>query len=115
MLMDMQIQMLIRDLMLINYAVDPARLRPLVPERLELDLIAGANGEPLALLSAVSFHVAEVRSSLLPLPRMSFNQVNYRTYVNAGEGAAVYFFDIRVNSRLVTTTTSFLRLPISYE
>jgi hypothetical protein len=115
MLMDMQIQMLIRDLMFINYAVDPARLRPLVPEMLELDLISGASGGPVALLSAVCFRVADVRSSLLPLPRMSFNQVNYRTYVKAGEGAGVYFFEIRVNSRLVTTTTSFLRLPISHE
>jgi hypothetical protein len=113
--MDMPIQMLIRDLMLINYAVDPDRLRPLVPEELQLDLIAGANDSPRALVSAVPFHVADVRSGLLPLPPLSFNQINYRTYVNAGDGAAVYFFDIRVNSRLVTTATSFLRLPISYE
>jgi hypothetical protein len=113
--MDMQIQMLLRDLMFVNYVVDPDRLRTLVPEGLDLDLIAGANGKPLALLSAVSFRVADVRSSLLPLPRLSFNQINYRTYVNGGEGAAVYFFDMRVNSRLVTTTTGFLRLPITYE
>ncbi|HVG21356.1 MAG TPA: DUF2071 domain-containing protein [Blastocatellia bacterium] len=113
--MNTQIQMLIRDLMFINYAVDPDRVRPLVPEELQLDLITGANGNPLALVSVVPFHVADVRSGLLPLPRLSFNQINYRTYVNAGEGAAVHFFDMRVNSRLVTTTTSFLRLPISYE
>jgi hypothetical protein len=113
--MDMQIQMLIRNLMFINYVVDPGLLRPLVPEQLALDLITGAGGDPLALVSAVPFHVEDVRSSLLPLPRLSFDQINYRTYVNAGEGAAVYFFDMRVDSRLVTTTTSFLRLPISYE
>jgi hypothetical protein len=113
--MDMQIQMLIRDLLFINYAVDPDRLRPLVPEELQLDLITGAGGRPLALVSVVPFQVADVRSTLLPLPRLSFNQINYRTYVNAGEGKAVYFFDMRVNSRLVTTTTSFLRLPITFE
>ncbi|HEX8091250.1 MAG TPA: DUF2071 domain-containing protein [Blastocatellia bacterium] len=113
--MDMQIQMLIRDLMFINYVVDPDLLRPLVPEELRLDLITGADGAALALVSAVPFAVADVRSGLLPLPRLSFNQINYRTYVSAGEGAAVYFFDMRVNSRLVTTATSFLRLPISYE
>lgn len=113
--MDMQIQMLIRDLMFINYVVDPDRLRPLVPEELSLDLITGANGKPLALVSVVPFHVADVRSGLLPLPRLSFNQINYRTYVNAGERAAVYFFEMRVNSRLVTTTTGFFRLPITYE
>ena len=113
--MDTKIQMLIRDLMFINYALDPDRLRTLVPAELPLDLITGENGRPLALVSAVAFHVAEVRSSLLPLPRLSFNQINYRAYVNAGEGAGVYFFDVRVGSRLVTTTTSFLRLPISYE
>jgi hypothetical protein len=113
--MDMQMQMLIRDLLFINYTVDPDRLRPLVPENLDLDVIAGAEGKRLALVSAVSFHVKDVRSSLLPLPRLSFDQINYRTYVNAGEGAGVYFFDMRVNSRLVTTTTSFLRLPIRHE
>jgi hypothetical protein len=113
--MDMQIQMLIRDLMFINYAVDADRLRPLVPEELDLDLVTGANGRPLALVSAVPFTVADVRSTILPLPRLSFNQINYRTYVSAGDGAAAYFFDMRVNSRLVTTATSFLRLPISYD
>jgi hypothetical protein len=113
--MDMHIQMLIRDMLFINYAVDPDRLRPLVPESLNLDLIAGPEGKPRALVSAVAFQVSEVRSSILPLPRLSFNQINYRAYVNAGEGAATYFFNMRVNSRLVTTTTSFLRLPISYE
>src|SRR4051812_6662825 len=113
--MDMQIQMLIHDLLFINYAVDADRLRPLVPEGLELDLITGAGGNRLALVSAVPFQVTDVRSSILPLPRLSFNQITYRTYVNAGEGAGVYFFNMRVSSRLVTTTTSFLRLPITYE
>jgi Uncharacterized conserved protein (COG2071) len=113
--MDMQIQLLLRDLTFINYALDPDRLRTLVPAELPLDLIAGSNDRPLALVSAVAFHVADVRSSILPLPRLSFNHINYRAYVNAGEGAGVYFFDMRVGSRLVTTATSFLRLPISYE
>src|ERR1051325_11263039 len=98
--MDMQIQMLIRNLLFISYAVDPDRRRPLVPEGLQLDLIPGASGKPFALVSVVPFQVADVRSSLLPLPRLSFNQINYRTYVNAGEGRAVFFFDMRVNSRL---------------
>ncbi|MFP5264897.1 MAG: DUF2071 domain-containing protein [Blastocatellia bacterium] len=113
--MDLQIQMLVRDLMFINYAVDVDRLRPLVPGELDLDLVTAAGRRPLALVSAVPFTVADVRSTVLPLPRLSFNQINYRTYVRAGDGAGAYFFDMRVNSRLVTTATGFLRLPISYD
>jgi uncharacterized protein len=113
--MDLQAHLLLRDLLFINYAVDPDRLRPFVPAELQLDTLIDGKGRPLAFVSAVPFHVADVRSGLLPLPRLSFEQINYRAYVHGDDGPGVYFFDMRVNSRLVTATTSFLRMPVDHQ
>lgn len=107
--------MSLRNLLFINYSVPPERLRALVPEELELDISTDAAGREVAFVSAVAFHVAELRSSLLPLMRPSFDQVNYRTYVNAGEGPAVYFFNMSVYSRMVVAGTNMLGLPVSYD
>ena len=88
----MQIQMTLEDLLCINYTADPDVVRRLVPASLDLDLITNAEGKQVALLSAVPFRVARLRSSMLPLPGISFNQINYRTYVDGGEGPAVLLF-----------------------
>ncbi len=101
--------------MFINYSVKPDRLRTLVPDELELDTSTDAEGREVAFVSAVPFQVAELRSSLLPIVRPSFDQVNYRTYVNAGEGPAVYFFHMNVNSRMISAATIMQGLPVSHE
>ena len=59
--------------------------------------------------------MAEVRSSALLLPRLTFEQVNCRAYVRAGDVPAVCFLDMKVNSRVVTALTSFLSVPVHYE
>ena len=110
-----QVQLSLRNLLYINYSVPPERLRALVPDELELDVSTDASGREVAFVSAVSFHVAELRSTLLPLMRPSFDQINYRTYVNAGEGPAAYFFNMSVNSRMVLAGTIMLGMPVSYE
>jgi hypothetical protein len=113
--MTMQVQLHIEDLLYINYTADPDFVRRLVPDQLNLDLITNAEGRQVALLSAVAFRVASLRSNLLPLPPISFNQINYRTYVDGGEGPGVYFFEMRVDSRLVMMATRATQAPISYE
>ena len=110
-----QVQMSLKNLLFINYSVPPDRLRALVPDELELDTSTDAEGREVAFVSAVPFHVAELRSSLLPIMRPSFDQVNYRTYVNAGEGPAVYFFHMNVNSRMISAATIMLGMPVSHE
>ena len=110
-----QIQMVMRDMLFLTWAVLPEIARKLVDERLELDTVTDANGREIALVSAVCFHVTDVRSAVLPLPRLSFDQVNYRVYVKAGEVPAVCFLDMKVNSRMVTAMTSFLSVPIHYD
>ncbi len=98
-----------------TWEVEPEVVRRLVDQRLELDTVAGSNGRAVALVSAVCFRVAEVRSSTLLLPSLSFEQVNYRVYVKAGDVPAVCFLDIKVNSRMVTAITGFMKVPIHYE
>jgi uncharacterized protein YqjF (DUF2071 family) len=110
-----QILLSLDNMLFINYGVSPDRVRALVPDELELDTSTDAEGHEVAFISAVFFHVAELRSSLLPIMRPSFDQINYRTYVNAGEGAAVYFFNMAVNSRMISAATIMLGLPVSHE
>lgn len=106
--------MLMRDMLFINWAVDPHDARKFVESRLELDTMLDSRGKSMAFASAVCFRVDEVRSSVLPLPPLSFEQVNYRIYVKAEDFPAVVFLDMKVNSRMVTTLTGFLGVPVSY-
>ena len=110
-----QVQLALKNLLFINYSVPPDRLRGLVPDELELDMSTDSAGRKVAFVSAVPFHIAELRSSLLPIMRPSFDQVNYRTYVNAGEGPAVYFFNMNVNSRMISAAAIMMGMPASYE
>ena len=104
-----------RDMLFITWAVDPEAVRKLVDERLELDTQTDSSGRPVAFVSAVCFHVTEVRAGDLPLSSLSFQQVTYRTYVRAGADPAVCFLEMKVNSRMVTAMTSFLSVPVHYE
>ncbi len=110
-----QIEMLMRELLFVNYRVEPELLVDLVPRHSKPDTRIDSAGRETAFVSAVCFRVAEVSSSLLRLPRLSFEQVNYRAYVRIGEVPAVYFFDMKVNSRAVAALTTFLRAPIQFE
>ena len=107
-------QMVMRDMLFINWAVDTDAARRFVDSRLELDTVIDSGGKRMAFASAVCFRVDEVRSSVVPLPRLSFEQVNYRIYVKAEDVPSVVFLDMKVNSRMVTTLTSFLGVPVSY-
>ncbi len=111
----MQIQLPIRDLLFINYAVSLESIRPIVPEEFDVETIVDPNGKQIAFVSVVPFKVVDLHSTMLPMPRLSFEQINYRTYVKTGGAPAVYFFDMRVSSRMVSTMAAFLGLPINYE
>lgn len=106
----MQIQIIMRDMLFTTYRVPAERLRPFVPEELELD-----TRDSFGLISAVAFTNKDIRAGMLPLLRASSDQINYRAYVTAGEGPAVYFFDMKIDSRVLATGTSFLGMPVSHE
>ena len=108
-------QIVLRNLLFINYAVAPERVRPLVPSQFELDLRQDARGASRAFVSAVPFEVAEIRSSALSMPGLRFNQINYRVYLISPEKGGVYFLSLKVGSRMVAAAAGFLNLPVSYE
>jgi uncharacterized protein YqjF (DUF2071 family) len=66
-----------RSLVMINYAIDAARLQPLVPSGTELDLWRGE-----ALVSMVGFRFLNTRLLGIPIPfHRDFTEVNLRFYV----------------------------------
>ena len=84
-------------LLFAHWTMPLGRLRPHVPEGLELDTHEGE-----AYLAVTPFRVANLRlRGLPPLPRVSsFLELNCRTYVtHAGERPGVWFFSLDASSR----------------
>jgi uncharacterized protein YqjF (DUF2071 family) len=79
----------LRNLMILSYAVAPERLRPFVPPPFELDTRIVEPGREVAYVSAVIFENHSVPALMLPWPRLTFGQANYRIYVRWGGTAAV--------------------------
>ncbi len=70
-----------RSLVMINYAIDPAALHPLLPRGVELDLWEGE-----ALVSMVGFLFLRTRMLGLAVPfHQNFEEVNLRFYVRRRE------------------------------
>src|ERR1700754_1510190 len=71
-----------RKLIMANYPVDPAALKPLLPARTELDTWGGD-----AYVSLVGFQFREVRVRGLSIPfHTRFPEVNLRFYIRFKEG-----------------------------
>jgi hypothetical protein len=98
---------------IVTYAIPPARLRPLVHQRFDLDCIRGADGEPRALVSMVPFLDRDFRFARLPWLRFRFGQTNYRAYVIDREtgGRAVWFFGTTLDSWSVAVPHYLWKLP----
>lgn len=85
---------------IVTYAIDPARLRPLVDERFELDCVTDREGRLRALVSMVPFEDQDFHFHGLPPLAFSFGQTNYRAYVidlKTNE-KAVWFFGTTLDS-----------------
>ncbi|ACL64999.1 conserved hypothetical protein [Anaeromyxobacter dehalogenans 2CP-1] len=79
------------EILFLHWSVDPAALRPLVDERLELDLADGR-----AWVSLTPFTMRDARVRGLPhLPLLTtFHEVNLRTYVRLGGVPGIWFFSL---------------------
>jgi len=98
-----------QDALFVNYAVDPAALRPLLPERFSIDLYGGA-----AWLTIPPFYVAHLRgNSTPPLPVISsFASVVVRTCVTCDGKPGLFVFSVDAGSLgSVWTARLFWRLP----
>lgn len=97
------------DLLFAHWPVPTAALRPLVPERLEIDTFDGT-----AWIAAVPFRMEAVRPRGLPVvPWLSaFPELNVRTYVKLGDRPGVFFFSLdATNPIAVSVARRFFLLP----
>ena len=97
------------DLLFAHWRVPHDRLRPHVPERLELEQHDGS-----AWIGLTPFRVAGLRlRGAPPLPLLSsFHELNCRTYVRAGDRPGIWFFSLDVSSRAaVAAARRTYRLP----
>jgi hypothetical protein len=98
---------------LVTYAVDPARLRPLIHPRYELELIADAGGRERALVSMVPFQDQDFHFLAAPWAAFKFGQTNYRAYVVDRKSGArlVWFFGTTLDSWSVAVPRHLWKLP----
>jgi uncharacterized protein YqjF (DUF2071 family) len=79
-----------------HWPVDPSRVRPLVPDALDVDVREGT-----AWVSALPSLVEAARPRLLPARAgLTFPQVNLRTYVRREGRPGVYFLSLDATSAL---------------
>jgi uncharacterized protein len=83
------------DLLFAHWALEPAKLRPLVPPELELDVLDGA-----AYVAVTPFWMGGVRGRMMPpLPFVrTFCELNVRTYVRYKDIPGVFFFSLDAGS-----------------
>ena len=94
-----------RDLLFAHWSVPPATVAPRLPDRLSVDEFEGD-----AYLGVVPFRM---RIGLAGLPfRLSFDELNLRTYVRGPDGPGVYFFNLDADDPVgVAVARSLFRLP----
>lgn len=93
------VQCRLKHFAIISYTVDPALLRPMIPQRFRLDTIM-IDGREQALVSAVPFLNVDFGLAAHPSPRLEMPQVDYRAYIideHTGE-RAVWFFGTTLDS-----------------
>jgi uncharacterized protein len=85
------------NLLFIHKPVDPADLRPFIPDDLEIDTFDGQ-----AWIGVTPFVLSSIRwRGLPPIPSAAgFPEINCRTYVTAGGKPGVFFFSLDAASRL---------------
>jgi len=85
------------DLLFLHWPIDPAALRPHVPEELEIETYDGR-----AWVGVVPFRMAKTRARWLPpVPTThEFLELNVRTYVRAAGRSGVWFTSLDAASRL---------------
>jgi uncharacterized protein YqjF (DUF2071 family) len=97
------------DLLFAHWPVEAEKLRPLIPDRLEIDLFEGQ-----AWLAVVPFRMTGVRLRGPPAASWlsAFPELNVRTYVTYGGKAGVWFFSLDAGNPLaVAIARAWFHLP----
>lgn len=97
---------------IITYTVKPEVLRPMIPERFDLEMIETGKG-PRALMSVVPFEDQDFRFAAVPFFKMHCGQTNYRVYIFDTETGrrAVWFCGTLLDSWSVVVPRNWWRLP----
>lgn len=98
--------MLLEDFAIINWPVDPERLRPHLPAGFEPEERSGT-----AYVAMVAFRNHGFHFRAAPFARLSCGQADYRTFVRRGEERGVWFFGGSLSSPLVLVATALWKMP----
>ena len=100
-----------RDGLFVHWPFEPDRLRPHVPDALELDTRDGR-----AWVGLLPFVLADAGFRYSPrVTRLTFPELNFRTYVRYDGLPGLYFFSIDVaNPAIPTLVETTTRLPCYY-
>ena len=98
--------MLLEDFAIINWPVEPARLRRHLPAGFEPEERSGT-----AYVAMVAFRNHGFHFRAAPFARLSCAQADYRTFVRRGEERGVWFFGGSLSSRLVVVATGLWKMP----
>jgi uncharacterized protein YqjF (DUF2071 family) len=102
------------DFAIVTYAVEPARLRAVLPNSVEPETFVLDDGSSRSFVSAVPFRDLDFRFARFPWPRLRFGQINYRAYVRYRGERAVWFFGTMLGSPLVAIPHFAWKLPWHY-
>jgi hypothetical protein len=101
---------LLEDFAIVNWPVDPERLRPHLPAGFEPEERSGT-----AYVAMVAFRNHGFHFRAAPFARLSCGQADYRTFVRRGEDRGVWFFGGSLSSRLVVVATALWKMPWHHE
>jgi uncharacterized protein YqjF (DUF2071 family) len=96
---------------MVTYRVPAERLRQNIPQTLELDTRIDQVGNEYGFVSAVMFQNTDFRAFSIPWPRLTFLQINYRTYVRYHGNPAVWFFLMVQQSFVANLYRAILKTP----
>lgn len=102
----------LRHFAIVTYAVDPARLSGLIPQRFHLDTVR-IKGDEKALVSVVPFLDGNFTSAVRPFPSLKVGQTDYRAYVIdsvTGE-RCIWLFGTTLDSWLRVVPRVLWKLP----
>jgi len=99
-----------QNLLFLHWPIDPALLRPLIPERLEIDTYDGK-----AWIGVTPFAMTDVHlTSLPPIPGLdSLLELNVRTYVHHDGKPGVWFFSLDA-SKLIPAMAARILFMLPY-
>ena len=100
------------DFAIITYAVDPKRLREILPKSLTPDCFTLDDGREVAFVSAVPFRDVDFHFHFAPFITVSMGQTNYRAYVRRPDGQrVVYFFGTTLSGFWIRIPRDLWKLP----